>query len=457
MGTTEKVAKFVTELDYSNIPAKGIEQAKYSILDIIGTALVGSREPVGHIMTDFVKEMGGNPQARLIGNGTRTSILNAALANGTFAHAVDFDDLGSIGHPGVVFIPPLLALGETLKLPGKKLLEAYVVAFEIGYKLRSSIGEVQSDGGFHSTALLGTVSAAAESAKLLGLDVTRTKTALGIAASLAFGIIQNFGTYTKPLHAGHAARNGIEAAILAKKGFTADPDILEGPRGFFFVFGKEQSVIKQMTENIGKPLAIAEHGVRIKPWPCCGGNHEALTVILHLIEQHDIKPEQVRSIEVATSWKPPGSLVRTNPQTGLEGKFSMQYNMAAAIIDRTVNLNTFTDEKLSRPIMQDMIKKVNVVWHPDFANKPPRLQSEARFATVTLNLNDGRVLSEQRDIGNTRHLTGEEIYAKYRANAKIGGLSESNIKRSIELIKGLEELDDTTKLVDTITKSATVR
>ncbi|MFC1966923.1 MmgE/PrpD family protein [Chloroflexota bacterium] len=452
MGTTEKVANFIVEFDFNDIPEKGIDQAKSSILDTIGTALVGSAGPVGTILANFVTEMGGNPQARLIGKGIRTSILDAALANGAFAHVDDYDDMGSIGHAGAVFTPPALALGEHLQLSGKKLLEAYAVGFEIGYKLRTSMGEVQNEGGFHSTALFGTVGAAAESAKLLGLDIAKTRVALGIAASLAFGIMQNFGTYTKPLHAGNAARNGILAAILAKKGLTADPDILEGPRGFFCVFGQQQSVISQMTQNIGKPLAISEYGVRIKPWPCCGGNNEALTAILHLIEQHDIKPDEVNNINVATSWKPPGSTIRINPRNGFEGHFSLQYNMALALLDRKIDLDSYSDEKFSRPAMQDLIKKVNVIWHPDCVDRPLRLQSESRFAIVTLNLKDGRVISEQIDTENRKHLVGEEIYDKYTANAKIGGVPENNIERSIELIKRLEELKDIKELMDIVAK-----
>ena len=452
MSTTEKVARFIVDFQFDQIPAKGLEQAKISILDTIGTALAGAKGEIGTILTRYVTEMGGNPQARLIGRGTKTSTPQAALANGTFAHADDYDDIGSSGHAGAFLTAPLLALGEWLHLPGKKILEGYVVGFEIGYRLRTSIGDI-IQAGFHSSCLLGTMAAAAESAKLLGLDVHKTRATLGIAASLASGIMENFGTFTKPFHAGHASRNGVIAAILAREGLTANLNVLEGSRGFFYVFGQEQASIGRMTENLGKLLAIAEEGVSIKPWPCCGGNHEALTAILRLIEKHDIKPDEVDCIEVATSWKPPGPLVHMNPEIGFEGKFDMRYNMALALIDRKIELSSYTEEKFQRPEVKSLMKKVNYIQHPDCVDKPLSLQSESRFAAVTLKLKDGRVLSERQKAEGRRKLRGEEVYSKYRENAQIFGLSANQIDRSVELLDKLETLGGIDPLMDAVTRS----
>jgi len=446
MGATEKLARFVVDFDFSKLPASGIERIKISILDTLGVALVGARGPVGAIMTDLVREMGGNPQARLIGSGIKTSTLDAVLANGTFAHNEDYD---TVPHCGVVMVPPLLALGEQLKLSGKKILEAYAIAYEVGSKMRG-LGDV-TGAGFHSTSLYYTMAAAAEGAKLLGLDVAQTRAALGIAASMASGITQNFGTHAKAMHAGHAARSGILAATLAKKGFTGDPDVLEAPRGFFYVFGQQQADIKRVTENLGKPLAIAEARLIVKPWPSCLANHPALTAILPLIEQHDIKPEQVNAVEVVQVAKPPGALIRIIPKTGYEGKFSLRYHLATALVDRKVDLDSFTDEKLARPLIQDLMKRMTVVQDPEFADLPLRLQAGPlvdEAVTVTLRLKDGRALSQAEEHG--RELKGEEIYAKYRENARIAGLTSNKIERSLELIKGLEDLKDVTELMDAV-------
>jgi len=449
MGTTERLAKFIVDFDFSQLKARDIEQVKTSIMDTIGVVLVGAKGPVGTIMTDYVKQMGGNPQARLIGSGIRTSVINAALANGTFAHGDDYD---AHPHTSVIMLPVAMALGEYLKLSGKKILEAYAVGWEVRVRLNSGLGNVQFKAGFHSAPLQGTMGAAAEAAKLLGLNVTQTRAAMGIAASLASGIMQNFGTYTKPLHGGHAASSGMKAAFLASKGFTGDPDVLEGPKGYFYVYGQEQADIKRVTENLGKrPLAIADaNAFNVKRWPNCYANHPPIAAILHLIEKYDVKPEQVNAIEVLTFTKPPAALIRTNPQRGFEGKFSMQYSIATALVDRKVDLNSYSDEKLARPMIQQLMKKVTVTQHPDTVDLPPALFWEYPFqgVIITLRLDDGRVLSERED--HEHDLKGEEIYAKYRENARIGGVTAKDTERSMELIKGLEDLKDVTELVDTV-------
>ena len=450
MATTEKVAKFITEFQFDKIPSRGIEQSKISMLDTIGTALLGSSGEAGGIITRYVKQMGGNPQARLIGNGLKTSVEQAALANGTFAHADDFDDTGPFGHPGAFLTAPLLAFGEWLKLPGKRILEGYAIGFEVGYRMAKSIGDVVR-AGYHSSCLLGTVAAAAGSAKMLGLDVDKTRTALGIAVSLASGVMENFGTYTKPFHAGHTSRNAVTAALLAKEGLTASKDIFEGARGFFYVYGQEQANIGRMTEHLGKILAVAEDGVKVKPWPCCGGNHEALTAMLRIIEKYNIKPDEVESIEVATSWKTPGPCLRTDMNVAFEGKFNIAYNMASVLVDRKIDLETYRDEKFRRPEVQRLMGRVNYIQHPDRQDKPLSLQSDSRFAAVTVGLKDGRTLLEYQGAEDRKILVGDELRNKYRKNAEMGRLPAKKIEKSIELMDRLEFLEDVSQLIDALT------
>ena len=191
----------------------------------------------------------------------------------------------------------------------------------------------------------------------------------------------------------------------------------------------------------------------VKPWPSCLANHPGLTAILRLIEQHDVKPEQVDAIEVVQASKPPGALIRIFPNNGYEGRFSLRYHLATALVDRKMDLDSYTDEKLARPMIQDLMKKVSVVQDPELVDLPLRLKKgplEAQFVTVTLRLNDGRVLSQREERGRT--LQGEEIYAKYRENAGMGGISANKIERTIELIQGLEDLEDVTELMDTVVR-----
>jgi 2-methylcitrate dehydratase PrpD len=450
MGTTERVAKFIVDFDYEAIPSKGIEQTKASIIDSLGTALLGCKEPVGNIVTHFVRSKGGEQQARLWGTGARTSLLDATLANSVFIHAIDYDDGGGFGHHGAILVPPALALGEKYKFSGKKIIETYAAAYEVGYKLLRSLGEVQFGAGFHSTSLLGTICAAAESAKLLDLDVTKTRMALSIAASLSSGLLQSFGTHAKPLQVGRAAQSGLLSALLAGEGLTGDPNIFEESRGYFYVYGQEQSTIRQMTENIGKPLSIAEQDMHFKQWPCCGGNYEVLTALFDLLKEHDIQPDQIREILVATSMRPPGPVNRPHPRNGMEGRFSLPYNVATALIDQVIDLSSFSDEKFARPAVHDLMRKVNVVWHPECADKPLRLQSESRFITIDIVFNDGRLLSKRQNAGNRKQLNVEEVYEKYVSSARIAGISENNINQAVTLAKTLEKCEDVTELIDLV-------
>jgi 2-methylcitrate dehydratase PrpD len=449
MGTTQKVAKYVVDFSIDQMTAREIQQVKTSILDTIGVVLVGSKGPVGTIMTDYIKLMGGNPHARLLGSGIKTSVVNAVLANGTFAHADDYD---AHPHTSILMLPPALALGEYLKLSGKKILEAYAVGWEIRVRINNSLGNVQFKAGYHSTPLHGTVAAAVEAAKLMGLSVDETRAAMGISASMACGIMQNFGTHTKPLHGGHASSSGVKAALLASKGFTGDPDVLEGRRGYFYVYGQQQADIRRLAETLGKvPLAIAdENAFCVKRWPNCYANHPPIAATFTLIEKYDVKPEQIEAIEVLTFTKPPAALIRTNPQRGYEGKFSMQHSIATALVDRKVDLNSYTDEKLSRPIMQQLIKRMTVRQHPDTVDLPLSLFWEYPFqgVIITLKMNDGRVLTERED--HEHELKGKEILDKYQENCKIAGVNEKNMKRSMELVQGLEDVKDVTELVETV-------
>ena len=450
MGTTEKVAKFIVDFDYGVIPSKGIELVKASIIDSIGTALLGFREPVGNIVTHFVKSTGGEQQVRLWGTGTRTSLPNATLANGVFIHAMDYDDGGGFGHHGAILVPPALALGEKYRFSGRKIIEAYAVAYEVGYKLLYSLGNIQLGGGYHATSLLGAICAAAESAKLLKLDVTKTRMALGIAASLSSGLIQSFGTHAKPFQVGRAAENGLLSALLASEGLTGDPNIFEESRGYFYVYGQEQCTIRQMTENIGNPLSIASQNMHFKQWPCCGGNYEVLTAVFDLMKEYDIQPDQIRDIVVATSMRPPGPVNRPQPRNGMEGRFSLPYNVATALLDHVIDLASFSDDKFERPALQDLMRKVKVIWHPDCAEKPLRLQSESRFITIDILFNDGRMLSKRQDAANRKQLKVEEVYEKFVNNARIAGVSENNISKSVILAKTFEKCEDVTELIDLV-------
>ena len=341
MKTTETLAQWIVATKFEDVPAAAIEQAKKSILDYIGTATYGTTTPLGKIMLEFTREQGGNPQARVIATNLRTASTAAAFANGACGHAEDFDDLGGVGgHPATVLTPTVLALADELHLSGRDLLTAWAVGYEIGTRLSANN---HTDRDWHPTAIYGTMGATAAASKLLRLDVEKTRMALGIAGSEAGGLRRNFGTMTKPFHPGQVARNGIIAAKLAAKGYTSDPDIIEGRQGYADNFGGDKCNIPAMTKFLGKVWFLEEEGTRIKPWPCCGGNHQMLTGLLALIKEKKLKADEVESVEhIGPNIPCTGALLRTEVTQGLEGKFTMAYNISAALIDGKVDYETFT-------------------------------------------------------------------------------------------------------------------
>src|SRR5262245_57759998 len=349
MGVTRQLATFVVDTSFADIPAPANARAKEAILDGLGCALVGSPTPIGKLVTRYVRERSETPRAAVIGSGYKTSAALAAMANGSMAHALDFDDVNwsMSGHPTVPLLPALLALGQAVRASGQDVLLAYVLGFEVETKVGLAVNPRHYDRGWHATSTLGTLGAAAACAKLLRLDVEQTRMALGIAASTAAGLRQNFGTMTKPLHPGQAAMHGVTAAQLAQLGWTADGNILEAPYGFCQVYGGVDGASLEYTvKRLGNPFEVLATGVAIKQYPCCAFTHRALDGMLGLLQQHPLSADEVVAVDCQVGRPTLEVLLHTRPQTGLEGKFSMQYCMAAALLDKRIGLLSFSDEKV---------------------------------------------------------------------------------------------------------------
>jgi 2-methylcitrate dehydratase PrpD len=260
--------------------------------------------------------------------------------------------------------------------------------------------------------------------------------ALGIATSMASGSRQNFGTMTKPLHAGLAARNGIEASLLAAKGFTADVNILESPMGFCRLFSPTEDFPTRSLEQLGDPWEILNPGLSVKKYPCCYATHNALDATLSLVQEHEIKVEEVKEVAVKVRPEVPAVLIHPRPQKGLEGKFSMQYCLAAAILDRKIALASFADQAVQRPEAQTLIQRVHM--QEAFAASDASLGLEAE---VTIDLEDGRSVSRRVDIprGDAQSpLSWEELEEKFLDCAS-QALSEVKAQKALELIRGLEQ------------------
>lgn len=450
---TEALARFACELTYERLPKEAVDWAKDAILDCTGVALAGSQEETGKIIAEYAKEAGGRPESGVFGAGFKTNAADAALANGTMAHALDYDDYvlpNWTGHPTAPTLPAIFALGQRQKISGKGLLLAYVVGFEVGARLGACLGRGHYECGWHPTATYGTMGATAACCNILGLDVERARAAFGIASSEASGVRQNFGTMTKPLHAGLSARNGVVAALLAGRGFTADGNTVEGQFGFGQVFSArgEYDPAKAL-KGLGESFLLVEHGISVKPYPCCAEAHRCLDAILHLIEKHDIKADAVESVECRTSDMVPKIMIRHSADTVEEAKFSMEYCMAVALLDREAGLRQFSAERVLDGKVQELMTRVRY-FHPPEASGYANMERFPERVTVKLRNGEScfhEVLTNKGKPGN--RLSREELIAKYRACA-VDAISSERLDRSLAMLEGLEELGDIGELMDVL-------
>jgi 2-methylcitrate dehydratase PrpD len=358
---TQRLAAFIVETPSSDVPAAVLDAARDALIDTLGVGIVGSTEEVGEIALRYVAGLGAKREASVWGTHVATTMAEAAFVNGILGHALDFDDVHASvhGHPSTTMIPVAIAVGEATGASGLDLLAAYAVGLDVAGKLGIALGSGHYQRGWHSTATAGIFGSTAVAARLLGLDVAQTRHALGLAASQASGLLKNFGTMTKPFHAGHAARCAVQSALLAKAGFTADTEIFDGKDSFLKTYGeKDVQPLEPLVERLGNPWEAVDPGLSFKRWPCCYCNHRPVGALLAMIPQHGIRASEVQGVEIGF---PPGSdtaLIHTNPQTGLEGKFSIEYVAAATLLDGKVGIDTFTDVMVQRPEVRALMQKV---------------------------------------------------------------------------------------------------
>ena len=448
---TDTLARFVTETDFSTISGTTRTNAKLHILDTFGVALAGVSTPVAEIALDYCKNLGASTEASIWGTSAKVSVSTAAFANGLLSHALDFDDWDAfihVGHPTSMIIGAALPLAECIGASGKDLLKAYALGIEVICKLAANAPNVQ-DRGFHSTPVFGSLGAAVACASLLRLDTAKLKAALGVAASAAGGIHRQQGSMVKPFHAGNAARNGSGAALLAAKGFTADPAIFEAPRGFCDTFfGKDTCDYEKMISNIGEPYFLESPGLGLKWHPCSAPQFLAADAALHLKREHNIRYEDVAKMEVSI---PPLRYARhyaPEVKTGLRGKFAINYVVAMCILDGKLELKTFTDEKVNQPQVQEAFGKVQVICDETIPEPGP-------YCPVTVALKDGARHSYTAKIakGDPRNPMSEsEVTEKFRGNAKLV-ISEKRAEELIDRVQQLESVENVKKLVELVTLS----
>jgi 2-methylcitrate dehydratase PrpD len=448
MTLIDGIAERLAAIAYDDLPPAAVQWAKTAILDTVGVTLAGAREPCAQIVERVLASPPGNSTGNsttgaclIFGTDRRAGPLDAALVNGTAAHALDFDDVSNSlgGHPSAPILPALFALGEVLDCTGRDFIVAYVAGFETETRLGRGVHFHHYEKGWHPTATLGVFGAAAACVHLMALDRAKSAQALAIAASLASGIKANFGTMTKPLHVGHTARNGLFAAFLAREGFTANPAALEHKQGFLQVFnGAGNFAAEAILKDWGRPFDIVRPGLAVKQHPCCGSTHPAIDAMLLLRREHDIAPDKVARID---SWTHPRRLAHTDrpdPGSGLDAKFSVQYCLARALLGGRIVLEDFEGERFRDGATRALMRRIHAAPYPPMDGA----SAEHLGAEVRITFDDGRTLAKRVPSalgrGPDDPLPPEALSAKF-ANCAARALPPAQVERVRRLLLQLDE------------------
>lgn len=436
-GITKQIADFVSGFDDISLPEEAIVNAKMGIVDCLGVALAGTKEQAAVIIRNTVTGNGQREDIAIWGTKHKASLLDAVLVNGLAAHVLDFDDCNDaiLGHPSAVLVPTVFALAEENDSSGFDLIKAYICGFEVMAALGKILNPELYEKGWHPTAVLGVFGACISASRLLKLNFAQTVNALGIAATEASGIKRNFGTMTKPYHAGSAAKKGVYAAILAREGFTASKEVFDGKQGFIEIYkGPQTARATQALFALGANLEICASGIDVKQYPCCRSTHASLDGILDLIRGYDFTPHEIKNIICTLNPQRIPHIDRVNIATGYDGKFSLQYCIAVGILEKQVTLKHFQDISIEKQ-HKDLMSRIAIIADPCLAGFE---------ANVAVELQDGRslVIAVPEPRGSAKvPLAESEIKGKF-INTAIVALETSTAKALYEKISNLEHTEN---------------
>jgi 2-methylcitrate dehydratase PrpD len=448
---TMHVAEFAASSHVSKLPDDVVELGRKSILDGLGLAIAGSVGVSGHIVNDYVRDLGGHhASCSVLGTSLKVPARFAAFANGIAIHADDFDDTqlamapnrvyGLLMHPTAPVLAGVLAVAERDGLSGAVLTAGYHVGIEVCCKIAEAANARHYQDGFHTTGTCGTFGAAAGIANMLKLSPQDGAAVLGLAASQSAGLRENFGTMTKPFHPGRSAESAVLAADLVTRGFSAARNILEARRGFYHAAcgGYDDTAIRG---QLGAPWTFAAPGISIKPHPSGSLTHPAMSVILDLLETNDIKPDQIERIRVGTNHHMPTTLLHNNPKNELEAKFSMPFSAAILALRRRAGLNEYTDDVVRDPRTIAMMEKVDF-----YVNEEANAASFHKMTSIVdIMLTDGRCFSGRAEFGKgspANPMSWDEVADKFRGCASYGGLPPAKARDVVAMVADLPALKD---------------
>jgi 2-methylcitrate dehydratase PrpD len=430
-GITMELARFIAGLRPELVPDKTRDVLSKALVDALGCGLYGLTTPWGRIMREFACEQGGPEEAGVWGGQQRVSVANSVLASGTAIHSFDFDDHSRAKiHPGAVVVPVALALGEKLGISGPLTMAAMAAGYETMNRVSQAANPSRARmRGWHLTGTAGTFAAAATASVMLGLDAATTASALGLAGTQSAGLwaFTADGGMSKRMHPGRAAQAGVTAALLASRGFEGPRYILEAEDGGFLFVMSDQPRPDMITRDLGEYWHT--EATCFKPHACCGSNHACVDAVIALVQEHGLKPGDIKRIVAGIP-----SVVQT--QTGfdyradsvLNAQMSLRYNIAVALVDGQAYLEQFTPERIGEEQVYALAQRVDIEIDPDIDKAYPEIYG----GRVTLELNDGRVLSRRVDYSRgmpENPMSQDEIDRKFMslASAAVGSAAASEI------------------------------
>ena len=435
---TRGLAEFVSGLAYDDIPKGAIGVIHTGYTDCVGVMLAGANDPAPQLLKSVIAPHGG--VATLLFGAERAPAPEAAWINGTAAHALDFDDVALKGHPSTVLVPAILAEAQALGASGQQMVTAYAAGYETWAELVRRDAEQHQRKGWHPTGIFGTVAAAAACASLRKLDAAKSAVAIALGASQSAGLIANFGTMTKPFHAGRAAHAGIMAARLAQAGFTASDDALEHSPGFLAAVSPGGRIDLDAPVEAGVSWKLESQGLDIKKYPLCFAVHTFLDGILDLQAAHGFGPGEIERIDTYIRRRHAIVLRYPAPQTPLEAKFSMPFAMACAVIVGRVGLTELDEALVQRPDVQALMQRVHVTPDEREAVPPPPGPFND---SVVVRLRDGRRLDSGPILkARGTHdlpLSAAELWTKFESCAQAGG-ARVPARRLFDTLMALDEV-----------------
>jgi 2-methylcitrate dehydratase PrpD len=434
------VAEFIWSLDRGALRGEVLGPLKRAALDCLAAILSGRSEPVSLKVLKHVTQAAPDGQATIVGHAARATAEGAALVNGTMGHACDYDDVSTSmwGHATAPVLPAVLAIAELENLSGADFLVGFLAGIEVETKLGAAAAPVHYEAGWHPTGSIGVFGAAAGTAKALGLDRDATRAALGIAASRAAGIRENFGTMTKPLHVGFAARDGLEAALLARLGVTASRQALDGTYGFLNVLAAGHRAADDLPRRLGNPFDIVDPGLAFKLYPSCSDTHASVDVALALRERHEIDAAAIRRVRAGIAPMVASNLVYHRPKTAAESKFSLEFCLAAALLRGRLGLAEFAPGVVDDPPIQDLIARIEVYIDPTLVpDDGPRFCWPASVEIATESGQSFKAIEANARGHPDKPMSAAELEAKF-CDCAAPVLDRAAMRRVIDMVGRLE-------------------